>query len=138
MVETDDVMIERSPADVLRLIVAAASLVALLLLEWLFGDTLVAFGSDLLRGLDALPQWLIDLVVVATRILALVMLGGGLLWTLFHQRWRMLVTVAVAGLVAGVLFPLLDNLVEVDDGVRPSRRRCRRRGDRHRRASRPR
>ena len=101
------------------MVVAAASLLALLLLEWLFGDTLVAFGSDLLRGLDALPQWLIDLVVVATRILALVMLGGGLLWTLFHARWRMLVTVVVSGILAAVLFALQDSLVELREGAAP-------------------
>ena len=46
----------RSPADILRLVVAATILVVLLVVEWLFGDTLVTFASDLLRGLDALPD----------------------------------------------------------------------------------
>ena len=67
---TDPVQrIERSPADVLRLVVAVGAALALLLVEWLFGDTLVAFASDLLRGLDAVPQWIIDVVVIGTRIL---------------------------------------------------------------------
>src|SRR5262249_11892280 len=35
--------IERSPADVLRLAVAAAAVLILLAVEWLFGDTLVSF-----------------------------------------------------------------------------------------------
>ena len=61
--------IEHSPADVLRLVVAAVIVLALILLEWLFGDTLIAFASDLLRGLDAIPQWIIDVVVIGTRIL---------------------------------------------------------------------
>jgi len=43
----------RSPADVLRLVVAAGVVVLLLVVEWLFGDSLVQFTSDLLRGLDA-------------------------------------------------------------------------------------
>ena len=68
----------------------------LLLVEWLFGDTLVAFASDLLRGLDAVPQWIIDVIVIGTRILAVVVLGGGLVWMLFGvgggcwppSRWR--------------------------------------------------
>jgi glycosyltransferase 2 family protein len=119
MGETDLVLVERSPADVLRLVVAAAALLVLLLVEWLFGDTLLAFGSDLLRGLDALPHWLIDVVVVGTRILAVVMLGGGLVWSVFRRRWRMLGTVAVAGLLAAGLFGLLDDLVDLDDGRDP-------------------
>lgn len=116
MGETDAVDMERSPADVLRLVVAAAVWLGLIVIEWLFGDTLIAFGSDLLRGLDALPQWMTDLVVVGTRILAIVVLGGGLLWTVYQQRWRMLVTVALSGLLAAVLFTLLDDVVDLDDG----------------------
>jgi undecaprenyl-diphosphatase len=115
----DSVPIERSPADVLRLAVAAGLLVLLLLVEWLFGDTLLAFGSDLLRGLDALPQWLVDVGAAGTRILAVVVLGGGLVWTLMHQRWRMLVTVAAAGVLAALLFTLLDDLVDLADGRKP-------------------
>jgi hypothetical protein len=110
---------ERSPADVLRLVVAAAGWVALLLVEWLFGDTLVAFGSDLLRGLDALPQWTTDLLVLGTRVLALVILVGGLVWTAYRQRWAMLGTVVVAGLAAGLLVQLLNDLVGVDTGSAP-------------------
>lgn len=104
------VPVERSPADVLRLVVAAAGCLALVAVEWLFGDTLVAFGSDLLRGLDAVPQWIVDVVALGTRILAAVMLGGGLLWTVFRQRWRMLATVGLAGLLAAGLVALLDGV----------------------------
>jgi undecaprenyl-diphosphatase len=110
------VSIERSPADVLRFVVAAAGLLTLVVVEWLFGDTLIAFGSDLLRGLDAVPQWIVDVVALGTRILAAVMLGGGLLWTVYRQRWRMLVTVGVAGLLAAGLFVLVDDVVRPDDG----------------------
>ena len=115
----------RSPADVLRLVVAAVVVLILLLLEQLFGDTLVAFASDLLRGLDAVPRWILEGIVIGTRLLALVVLGGGLAWTLYRRRWRMLVTVAAAGLLAVVVFAGLDALVPTDPGldlveVRPS------------------
>ena len=73
----DEQRIERSPADVLRLLVAVGVALALLLVEWLFGDALVDFASDLLRGLDAVPASMIALTVVGTRILAVVVLGGG-------------------------------------------------------------
>lgn len=112
-------VIERSPADVVRLVIAAAALLALFLIEWLFGDTLVAFGTDLLRGLDALPQWIVHVVVVGTRLLAAVMLGGGFLWVVVRQRWAMFVRVLAAGVLAAVLVALMDDLVKVDDGLAP-------------------
>ena len=80
----------------------------LLVVEWLFGDTLVTFASDLLRGLDAVPQWIIDVIVIGTRILGVIVLGGGLVWILYRRRWRMLVTIAVAGLLAVVILGWLD------------------------------
>ncbi len=110
---------ERSPADVLRLVVAGAAWLTLLLIEGLFGNTLIAFESDLLRGLDALPPWLVDLVVIATRILGVVVIGGGLLWTLFRYRWQMLLTVVLAGSAAAVAFALLHDLFRLDSGRDP-------------------
>ena len=41
----------RSPSDVLRLVVASVLLLSLIGAELWFGDTLVKFGHDLLRGL---------------------------------------------------------------------------------------
>ena len=120
--------IERSPADVLRLVVAAALWIALLLVEWLFGDTLIAFGSDLLRGLDALPKWLIDVVVVGTRILGVVVLGGGLVVDVVpaavadarHRRARGAAGRGCSSLL-GDLFGLDDgrDLVDVGDDLGP-------------------
>ena len=91
---------------------------ALLLVELLFGDTLVDFASDLLRGLDAVPAWMIALIVVGTRILAVVVLGGGLIWALVGRRWRMLVTVGLAVLLAELLVSLQESLVDHDEGRR--------------------
>ena len=104
--------IERSPADVLRLVVAAVALALLVVLELLFGDTLGRFAADVLRGLSAVPDWIVTLVVVGTRVLALVMLGGGLLWKLRARRWRMLGTVALAGALAAGAVALLDGLFD--------------------------
>src|SRR5262245_43360056 len=111
--------VQRSPADLLRLVVAAVAVAVLAVVEWLFGDALVAFASDLLRGLDAIPHWIVDVVVIGTRILAVVVLGGGLVLAVVQRRWRMLVTVGVAGLAAALLAILLDDLVETDEGQIP-------------------
>ena len=119
MSETDGVLIERSPADIVRAVIAAAALLALLLLEWLFGDTLVTFGTELLRGLDALPQWIVDVVVVGTRLLAVVMLGGGFLWVVSRQRWAMLARVVPAGLLAAALVTLVNDAIVAAEGVAP-------------------
>jgi glycosyltransferase 2 family protein len=108
VVEAPAPSVERSPSDLLRLGVAAALLAVLLLVQALFGDTLVTFAAQLLRGLDALPHWIVHTVVVGTRVLAIVVLGGGLVLTLWHGRLRLLVTVVVAGLVAVGLAVLLD------------------------------
>ena len=118
--------IERSPADIVRLLVAGGALIALLVVEWLFGDTLVGFASDLLRGLDAVPAWMIDVVVVGTRILAVVVLGGGLVVAcraaLADARDRRRRGAAGRALVA-LVEPLIDRrgtaLVDVGAGLGP-------------------
>jgi len=118
----------RSPADVLRAVVAVVAVVVLLVVEWLFGDALVGFVSDLLSGLHAVPQWIIDVVVDATRIVAIVAIVGGLLWTMVRSGWRMLITVAAGiGLAVVLVAPLRDvadvgggaNSVDLSSGLGP-------------------
>jgi len=100
--------VERSPADLLRLVVALATALVLVVIERLYGDTLVAFASDLASGLQAIPGWIVDVVVVGTRILGVIFFGGGLVWALVRKRWRMLATAALAvALAAYLLFVVL-------------------------------
>ena len=65
----------RSPSDVLRAVVAAVLLLALLFVQWLWGHALVDFTGELLVGLSAVPAWLVDVIVIVTRLLAVV--GAG-------------------------------------------------------------
>jgi undecaprenyl-diphosphatase len=97
----------RSPCDVLRLVVAAVLLLALVVAELWFGETLVKFAHDLLRGLEAVPAWLLDLVVTFNRLLAFVFLAGGLAVTVWRGSWRFLAVVTVAGALAAVLTVVL-------------------------------
>jgi undecaprenyl-diphosphatase len=106
----------RSPADFLRLAVAAVTLVLLLLVEWLFGDTLVGFASDILRGLDALPDWLLTGIVVGARVLTFVVLVAGLAWTAIRQRWAAGVTMLLGGATAALLVSLLSGVFDDDRG----------------------
>jgi undecaprenyl-diphosphatase len=110
-------VITRSPSDVLRLAVGVVLVLLLLLVEWLFGNTLVTFASDLLRGFEAIPKWIVDVVTVAGRVLAIAFLFFGLALTLIRSGWRMLLTVLAAAILGGVLVVLLDGIVDVRDGA---------------------
>src|SRR5690348_5221809 len=105
----------QSPADVLRLAVGVVLLVALVLLAALFGETLVGFASDLLRGLDALPDWLVRGFVAAVRVVALLALVAGLVVTAMRTGGRMILTVGVAAGVAVVLALLLDDVPHIPE-----------------------
>jgi glycosyltransferase 2 family protein len=120
--------IERSPADILRLVAAAGSVIAVLVVEQIFGDSLVRFASDLLAGADAVPQWIVDLVFVVARILALVLLGAVAVFALWGRHWRLLATAAFAAGLGALAAALLDRLVDtasvaaiVDPGELPAR-----------------
>jgi undecaprenyl-diphosphatase len=97
----------RSPVDVLRLGTAAALAVLVILLEVFFGDTLVAFASEFLGGLSALPSWMVDVVVTGSRLLALLLLVVGAATVLRTGRWRPLLPVLAASIVAATLTEVL-------------------------------
>jgi glycosyltransferase 2 family protein len=109
--------LERSPCDVLRLAVAAALFAVLVLVQWLFGDTLVSFTSQLLRGLDALPTWMLDVLVVGSRVVSMVLLLAGLAAIVWSGRWRVLATVGLAAVLAGVLARAFEDVVSELDPV---------------------
>ena len=107
---------ERSPADVLRLVVATATLLLLTLIGWIFGDTLVGFTSDLLRGLDALPDWIVRGFAAASRAIAVIVLIGGLILTAVRTGWRMVGTVVLAIAIGVLLVALLADFPDIDEG----------------------
>jgi glycosyltransferase 2 family protein len=107
----------RSPADLLRLIVAAVAVMVVVILGWLFGDTVVGFASDFFVGIDAVPDWLLTAVIAGTRLLAIAVLVGGLLWTAVRAGWAASIAMALGGVTAAVLVALLENLVGLDEGA---------------------
>jgi hypothetical protein len=98
----------RSPVDLLRLLVAVVLVAAVLVADMLFGGTLATFASDLFAGLSAVPDWIVDVVVVGSRVLAAVLLVVGLAVLLRTGRWRVAATLGLAALVAAGLTALLD------------------------------
>jgi undecaprenyl-diphosphatase len=92
----------RSPADLLRLVVALVVVVALLVVDRLFGNAVLSFLADVLSGVARLPAWMLTGVIIGTRVLTSVILVGGLVAVLWQHRLRLLV-MAVLGAVAGAV-----------------------------------
>jgi hypothetical protein len=87
---------ERSPADVLRLVVAAAVLLVVTLVSRLFGDSVSAFVADVLVGLQHLPAWLVSAIVVLGVVLGLGLIVVGGVLAVLQRRWRLLAGIGTA------------------------------------------
>lgn len=98
------VEVERSPADVLRLVVAAVLLVAAALLSRFFGATSSQFVADVLEGFQHLPAGLVTAVVVIGELLGLGLVVVGGVLTVLHRRWRLLASIVLGIAVASLLF----------------------------------
>ncbi len=98
--------------DVLRFVVAAASLLIAVLIGAFFDDAIVGFVGDLAAGLARLPSWLVTSVVVFGQILAVLVIVGGAAAAIAHRRWFLIAVVAVAAAVAALLTLLLRPLVD--------------------------
>ncbi len=106
----------RSPADILRAAVAAFVLLVMLVLQWLFGDTLVTFASQLLGGLSAIPHWILNTLVAGSRLLALAVLAYLLVRVALRHRWPAISTMLCAGVLAAALVAILDEVAQVAPG----------------------
>jgi undecaprenyl-diphosphatase len=100
----------------LRLVVSALVLLVAFVLEWLFGDTLVAFSSELLSGLAAIPEWMLNAIVAGSRLLALIVLAYLLVRIAVRYRWQAVSTMLCAGVLAAALVALLLDVAAVDPG----------------------
>ena len=58
VVAEDPTRVTQAPSDVIRLVVGLLALLVVVLVGLFWGDGVVAFTSDLFRGLDQLPSWL--------------------------------------------------------------------------------
>ena len=105
--ESPPVIAERSPADVLRAVVAAAALAVVLLVQWLAGETIARNSHATLRGLDTLPSWLVTGIVAVTWLTGIVTFAGGGVVALVERRWRALRAAALGAGLALVFDGLL-------------------------------
>jgi undecaprenyl-diphosphatase len=117
--ETEIEVSRQSPADVLRLVVGLALLLALLLVAALFGDSVVGFASDLVRGFDAFPDWLLRASITALRVLTVATLVVGIAVTALRTGGRMVLTVALAIAAAVAVALLLDDVPHLEAQFAP-------------------
>jgi undecaprenyl-diphosphatase len=99
VIEAPPAAVERSPADLLRLVVAGAAMVLAVVLHWLFGEEAVEALRDLFQGLETLPAWLVNALVAFVWVGGAVLFIGGGVRAAVRGRWRAL---AVTGLGAAL------------------------------------
>ncbi|HWJ97878.1 MAG TPA: hypothetical protein VNQ33_06935, partial [Acidimicrobiales bacterium] len=108
--------VTQAPSDVLRLAVAVVALLVVTLLGALFGQAMVGFMADLLRGLDQLPTWFLTALAVAAQIVGVVLFSAGLAAVVRSRAWHVLIAAIVAAVGAGVLTAVLRK-VTADPGA---------------------
>ena len=101
-----------SPVDALRIVVAGLCLLVIVLLDWLVGDDLVEFVSDVLSGLHTINEDVVPVIAVVVRLAAVAALLAGAVSATLRGRWRFLVTVGAGAAVAAVLMLLVDGLLD--------------------------
>jgi undecaprenyl-diphosphatase len=102
------VTIERSPADVLRLIVATVVLIGLVVVDALANDAVTEFVAEVADALRQLPSGLLDAVVVASQVGLWAALAVAVVWAIVRREARLAIVVVVAALLAAGLHGLLD------------------------------
>jgi undecaprenyl-diphosphatase len=106
-------MLEKwSPVDALRMVVAAAGLLVVLLLDWLVGDDLLQFFGDVLAGFATIDETVVTVSVIAIRVATLAFLVVGLVLAALRGRWTVLATVALGAVLGAALAWVVDGLLD--------------------------
>ena len=111
IIATDAGRVTQAPSDVLRMAVAVVALLVVTVMGVLFGETMVAFVADLLRGFDRIPEWFLTLLATLAQVLGLVLLVAGIGAVVRRRAWRTAVAAVVAALAAALLAAGLRELV---------------------------
>jgi undecaprenyl-diphosphatase len=112
IIANDAGRVTQAPSDVLRMVVAVVALLVVTLMGVLFGETMVAFVADLLRGLDRLPSWFVTAIAAVAQVVGVVLLVAGLAAVVRSKAWRTLVAAIVAAAAAALLAAGLRELVD--------------------------
>ena len=111
IIASDVGRVTQAPSDVLRMAVAVLTLIGVTLLGVLFGETVVAFVADLLRGLDRLPSGLLSAIAALAQVVGVFLFVAGLAAVIRFREWRTLAAAIVAAAAAALLTAGLHELV---------------------------
>ena len=104
--------VARAPSDVLRLAVGVVLLLVAVAAGVLFGDAVVAFTAELLRGLDQVPSWLATALAVLAQLAGAAVVVAALAVALGRRSALVLGGAAGAAAVAAGLTTVLIGLVD--------------------------
>jgi undecaprenyl-diphosphatase len=111
IIASDAGRVTQAPSDVLRMAVAVVTLLVVTLMGVLFGETMVEFVADLLRGLDRLPSGLLTVIAALAQVVGVVLFVAGVAAVVRSKAWRTLVAAIVAAAAAALLTAGLRELV---------------------------
>lgn len=115
IVAADPAVTTQAPGDVLRLVVAAGSLLLVVIVGLVFGGQIVGGVADLLRGLDALPSWLVTSQVGLAELASLSLVALLVAHTVRTRSLRLVGSSVLAMVVAALLTAGLSAWLDLGD-----------------------
>jgi hypothetical protein len=106
--------VTRAPSDILRLAVGLVVLVVVVVLGVTAGDSTSAFVADLLRGLQRLPSWSVELLAVVAQLAVVLAVALPVVLALRRRSLTAVLVAVAAGAVAAGLAAALVELVDVE------------------------
>ena len=104
--------VSRAPSDVLRVVVGVVALLIVVVIGLLFGDGVVAFTADLLRGLDQLPSWLMTGIGVLAQVTIVGLIVLAVVEAVMARSGRQVLAALIAVVVGAALAALLSKLID--------------------------
>lgn len=101
----------RHPGDVVRLVLSALAVVALVLFVEVATRTSEGVTADLGDAASAVPSAVRELALALTQVAAIAVPLGIASWLVVRQRWRRLVIVVISALLGWIAVVLLDELI---------------------------
>jgi undecaprenyl-diphosphatase len=114
IVAEDPGRVTRAPSDALRLATAVVTTAVVVVVGLVFGNAVVAFTSDLLRGLDAFPSWLVTTIVVLAQLASVAIVAGVVLTAIRLRSGLLVATTVAAAAAAAALAAGLSSLLEAE------------------------
>jgi undecaprenyl-diphosphatase len=102
---------------VLRLVVAGALYLGVVLTGWLFGDVIVDNVSSTMRGLDTIDGSAVAVAATIAEIVGLLVLGSGLIVALVRRQWLLAASAVIASAVAVLLLLIPRGLLDAETQV---------------------